>query len=466
MARKPWEDEGDYGLMWKERAAQKTGRHKCLQRLLKWPKLLEMALANGRDQWPKEDIVMLLDRLKNNLPSNDEHTFKTTQSRMDWGKVAFKGYSGEMCKLKWLDISRKIRKYRTLTELVLEAKEHVKNSKKSKRYKKHPDMPKQPLTSYMRFYKEKRPEYSQMHPKLNNQELTKVMSEKYKALPEEMKLKYMEDFQKEKQQFQEKLAQFRKDHPEPEQNSKTSVVSKGSRRSRAHKKFKRDEKELKSSQENDLWGDIRFRGEPEKPPMNAYHKFHQDVWSSEELQGLPPMQRMVEICRLWQRVPVDQRELYEQQAEELQKQYTVDLDKWLKTLSPEEYAAFRERSAGKRKIKMRRGPDPKIIKTEVQSPSARTLQEGLAQNQGPDPGMASSETNGDISHASRGSEGKKEHEEKAESSSSSDSCSSSSDSSSSSSDSSSSSSDSSSSNEDDSSCSSSSSGDTSDSDSN
>ncbi|CAK6448897.1 unnamed protein product [Pipistrellus nathusii] len=164
------------------------------------------------------------------------------------------------------------------------------------------------------------------------------------------------------------------------------------------------------------------------------------------------MQRKVEICRLWQRVPMSQRELYEQQAVELQKQ--------LKTLSPEEYAAFRERSAGKHKINMRGGPDPKIIKTEVQSPSARTLQEGLAQNQGPDPRMGSSETNGDISHASRGSEGKKEHEEKAESSSSSDSSSSSPDSSSSDED------DSSSDEDDSSSSSSSSSGDTSDSDSN
>nr|KAF6343847.1 upstream binding transcription factor like 1 [Pipistrellus kuhlii] len=352
-----------------------------------------MALSNSQDNWCEEDIAQLLERMENNLPPSDNHTFKIAQAHMDWAKVAFKDFSGEMCKLKWLEISRKIRKYRTLTELVLEAKEHVKNSYQSKKLKKHPDMPKKPLTAYLRFLKEKRPEYSQMHPKLNNQELTKVMSEKYKALPEEMKLKYMEDFQKEKQEFQEKLAQFRKDHPEPEQNSKASVVPKGSR-SRARKKFKRDEKELKSSQENDLWGDIRFRGEPEKPPMNAYHKFQQDLWSSEELQGLHPRQRLVEIGRRWHRVPMSQREIYEQQAEELQKQYKVDLDKWLKTLSPEGYAAFRERSSGKsKKMNMRGGPYPKI-KTDVQSPSARTLQEGLAQEEQElqAPEMESSET--------------------------------------------------------------------------
>ncbi|CAK6448893.1 unnamed protein product [Pipistrellus nathusii] len=236
------------------------------------------------------------------------------------------------------------------------------------------------------------------------------------------------------------------------ENSKASVVPKGSP-GRARKKFKRDEKELKSSQENDLWGDIRFRGEPEKPPMNAYQKFQRDVWFSEELQRMPPMKRMEKVGRLWHRVPTSQRELYEQQAEELQKQYKVDLDKWLETLSPEEYAAFTKRSGGKpKKMIMPGGLDPKIIRTEVQSPSARTLQEGLEQSQGPDPGMASSETYGDHSYALRGSEEKKEHEAKAESSSSSDS--------------SSSSSDSSSSDEDDSSCSSSPPVDTSNSDSN
>ncbi|ELK29558.1 PREDICTED: upstream-binding factor 1-like protein 1 [Myotis davidii] len=405
-----------------------------------------MALRNGQDQWPKEDIVMLLDLMKNILPPNDNHTFKTTQSHMDWGKVAFKDYSGEMCKLKWLEVSSKIRKYRTLTDLVLEAKEHVKNSYKSKKLKKHPDMPKQPLTSYLRFFKEKRLEYSQMYPKLNNQELTKVMSEKYKELPEEMKLKYIQDFQKEKQEYGGKMAQFRKNHPELVQNSKTSVVPKRSP-NRAPKKFQKQGKEVKSSSENNFSEEIKFHGEPEKPPMNEYQKFHQDMWSSMELQGLPLRERMVEISRRWQRIPKSQREHYRKQAEELQKQYKVDLEHWLKNLSPEEYAAYRERTSGKRKnMNMRGGPDPKIIRTDVQSSSARSLQRELAQNQGPQaPGTESSETNGDCFHSSRGSEEKEEHEENAESCSSSDS---------------------SSSNEDDSSSSSSSSGDTSDSDSN
>ncbi|XP_006092978.1 upstream-binding factor 1-like protein 1 [Myotis lucifugus] len=374
-----------------------------------------MALTSSEDNWCEEDIAELLERMENNLPPNDKHTFKTTQSQMDWVKVAFKDYSGEMCKLKWLEISYKLRKIRTMKELVLEAKEHVKNSYKSKMCKIHPDMPKQPLTPYLRFFKEKRPLYAQMYPKLTNQELTKVMSEKYKELPEEKKMKYIQDFQKERQEYQEKLAQFRKDCSELVQDSKTSVVPKRSP-TRGPKKFQGKGKDVMSSPENDFSEEIKFHGEPEKPPMNEYHKFHQDMWSSRELQGLPLRKRMVEISRRWQCVPRSQREHYKQQAEELQKQYKVDLEHWLKSLSPEEYAAYRERTSGKRKnMNMRGGPDPKINRTDVQSPPSGTMQGGLAQEQELQaPGMESSGT-------LQGSEEKKEYGGKAEGIASSDS---------------------------------------------
>uniref|UniRef100_A0A671E2B9 HMG box domain-containing protein n=1 Tax=Rhinolophus ferrumequinum TaxID=59479 RepID=A0A671E2B9_RHIFE len=151
------------------------------------PKYLEMALPESQHRWCKEDIVKLLECMENNLPSNDSHTFKTTQSQMDWEKVAFKDYSGEKCKLKWLEISYKLRKIHTLKELVLEAKERVKSSYKSKTHKKHPDLPKKLLTSYLRFFKAKGPQYSPKHPELNNRELSKVLSKEYKELPEQIK---------------------------------------------------------------------------------------------------------------------------------------------------------------------------------------------------------------------------------------------------------------------------------------
>ncbi|XP_011361607.1 upstream-binding factor 1-like protein 1 [Pteropus vampyrus] len=364
-----------------------------------------MESTNGRDHWSKEDVVTLLDCMEDNLPSHDNHTFKTTQSYMDWEKVAFKDHSGEMCKLKWLEISYNIRKVRTLTELVLEAKERVNNLHKSKKCRKHPDLPKKPMTAYFRFFKEKRPQYAQKHPGLNNKELTKVLSEEYKKLPEQVKLKYIQDFQKEKQEFEEKLAQFRKEHPDLVQNSKKSVVPMR-RPTRAQKKFQRNVREVKSPTESYFSMRMKFNGEPRKPPMNEYHKFQQDLWESRELQDLPLRERMVEIGRRWQRIPWSQKEHYKRQAEELQKQYKVDLDRWLRSLSPEEYAAYRERTYTKYKnMNMNGGPDPNMSPTDLQSPSARSLQAGLGHEQGLQaPEIESSKAVGGHSHAPWGSE--------------------------------------------------------------
>uniref|UniRef100_A0A8C6FNJ4 HMG box domain-containing protein n=1 Tax=Moschus moschiferus TaxID=68415 RepID=A0A8C6FNJ4_MOSMO len=163
-----------------------------------------MAMPESQDDWSKEDIVQLLECMEKNIPSNDRHTFKMTKSVMDWGKVAFKDFSGEMCKLKWLEISYNLRKFCTLKELVLEAKENVNNPSKSRKHKKHPDLPKKPLTAYLRFFKEMRLQYLQKHPKMSNQKLTKVLSEEYRKLPEQLKLKSVKISRKRNRSFRSK----------------------------------------------------------------------------------------------------------------------------------------------------------------------------------------------------------------------------------------------------------------------
>ncbi|XP_055270881.1 upstream-binding factor 1-like protein 1 [Moschus berezovskii] len=371
-----------------------------------------MVLPKSQDDWSKEDIVQLLESMEKSIPSNDRHTFKTTQSVMDWEKVAFKDFSGEKCKLKWLEISYNLRKFRTLKELILEAKENVNNPSKNRNHRKHPDLPKKPLTAYLRFFKEMRLQYLQKHPKMSNQELTKVLSEEYRKLPEQLKLKYYQDFQKEKQEFQEKMALFREQHPELVQNSKKPDVPKRSQ-SKVPKKFQENVQKMKSPPENNLPIKWKFHGEPKKPPMNGYHKFHQDLWSSRELKVVPPRERMVEISRRWQRVPQDQKELYKKQAEGLQTQYKVDLDLWLRTLSPEEYAAYREATCAKRKnMSVMGGPNSKIRRMGLQSPSSGNLQGRLrGDHQLQAAESESSDMTGEHSPASGRSEENEEEEE-------------------------------------------------------
>ena len=179
------------------------------------------------------------------------------------------------------------------------------------------------------------------------------------------------------------------------------------------KKFQENVQKVKPPPENNLPMKWKFHGEPKKPPLNGYHKFHQDLWSSRELKVVPPRERMVEISRRWQRVPQDQKELYKMQAEGLQTQYKVDLDLWLRTLSPEEYAAYREATCAKCKnMSMMGGPNPKIRKMDLQSPSSGNLQGRLREDLGLQAAeLTSSDTTGEHSSASGISEGNEEEEE-------------------------------------------------------
>uniref|UniRef100_A0A8C7P5X0 Upstream binding transcription factor n=1 Tax=Oncorhynchus mykiss TaxID=8022 RepID=A0A8C7P5X0_ONCMY len=152
--------------------------------------------------------------MKVNLPQKDLAKYKTSESHLDWEKVAFNSFTGEMCKQKWNEVSKVIRKFRTLTELIFDAQDFIKNPYKGKKLKKHPDFPKKPLTPYFRFFIEKRAKYAKLHPEMSNLDLTKILSMKYRGLPDKKKKKYLEDFQKDKETFGHSMSKFREDHPD------------------------------------------------------------------------------------------------------------------------------------------------------------------------------------------------------------------------------------------------------------
>uniref|UniRef100_A0A8C9STC1 Upstream binding transcription factor n=1 Tax=Scleropages formosus TaxID=113540 RepID=A0A8C9STC1_SCLFO len=113
-----------------------------------------------------------------------------------------------------------VRKFRTLSELIVDAQDYIKNPYKGKNLKKHPDFPKKPLTPYFRFFMEKRAKYAKLHPEMSNLDLTKILSKKYRELPERKKAKYMQDFQREKELFEQNMGKFREEHPDLIENMK------------------------------------------------------------------------------------------------------------------------------------------------------------------------------------------------------------------------------------------------------
>ncbi|XP_003222482.2 nucleolar transcription factor 1 isoform X1 [Anolis carolinensis] len=362
------------------------------------PTELDMTAPKNQDRWTQEDMLTLLECMKNNLPSNDGGKFKTTESHLDWDKVAFKDFSGDMCRMKWIEISTEIRKYRTLTELIMDAEEHVKNPYKGKKLKKHPDFPKKPLTPYFRFFMEKRAKYAKLHPEMSNLDLTKILSKKYKELPDKKKMKYIQDFQREKQDFERNLARFREDHPDLIQNAKKNDVpekpktpqqlwythekkiylkmhpdattkevkdSLGKQWSQLSdkKRLKWIHKALEQRKEyEEMMRDYiqkhpemnieegapprstltkaerqlkdKFDGRPTKPPPNSYSLYCAELMAN--MKDVPSTERMVLCSQQWKLLSQKEKDAYHKKCDQRKKDYEIELLRFLESLPEEE----------------------------------------------------------------------------------------------------------------------------------
>ncbi|KAM6312088.1 nucleolar transcription factor 1 isoform 8-T9 [Podargus strigoides] len=321
------------------------------------PADLEMTAPKNQDRWSQEDMLTLLECMKNNLPSNDGSKFKTTESHLDWEKVAFKDFSGEMCRMKWMEISNEVRKFRTLTELIMDAEEHVKNPYKGKKLKKHPDFPKKPLTPYFRFFMEKRAKYAKLHPEMSNLDLTKILSKKYKELPEKKKMKYIQDFQREKQEFERNLARFREDHPDLIQNAKKSDVPEKPKTPQQlwynHEKkiylkeimrdYIQKHPELNISEEGITRSTLtkaerqlkdKFDGRPTKPPPNSYSLYCAELMAN--MKDVPSTERMVLCSQQWKLLSQKEKDAYHKKCDQKKKDYEIELLRFLESLPEEE----------------------------------------------------------------------------------------------------------------------------------
>uniref|UniRef100_A0A2D4M3D6 Nucleolar transcription factor 1 n=1 Tax=Micrurus spixii TaxID=129469 RepID=A0A2D4M3D6_9SAUR len=325
------------------------------------PTDLEMTAPKNQDRWTQEEMLTLLECMKNNLPSNDGSKFKTTESHLDWDKVAFKDFSGDMCKMKWIEISNEVRKFRTLTELIMDAEEHVKNPYKGKKLKKHPDFPKKPLTPYFRFFMEKRAKYAKLHPEMSNLDLTKILSKKYKELPEKKKMKYIQDFQREKQDFERNLARFREDHPDLIQNAKKSDIPEKPKtpqqlwythEKKIYLKVRPDEmmrdyiqkhpemnieegappRSTLTKAERQLKD--KFDGRPTKPPPNSYSLYCAELMAN--MKDVPSTERMVLCSQQWKLLSQKEKDAYHKKCDQKKKDYEIELLRFLESLPEEE----------------------------------------------------------------------------------------------------------------------------------
>lgn len=169
--------------------------------------------------WPTDDLQELIERLSKILPKNDTGKYSTTIRKINWDDVTFKNYGANDCKYQWTLIQSKLRHYRTLTELVLDARDYAVNpyhNNITHKKTRHPEMPKKPLTPFFRYFAEKREKYKKKHPEASVTDTAKGLAEKYAALPEKRKAKYKRIYDEEMAKYREQVKIFKLQHPEVE----------------------------------------------------------------------------------------------------------------------------------------------------------------------------------------------------------------------------------------------------------
>uniref|UniRef100_A0AAQ6AI95 HMG box domain-containing protein n=1 Tax=Amphiprion ocellaris TaxID=80972 RepID=A0AAQ6AI95_AMPOC len=347
-----------------------------------------------------DDLLKLLEAMKVALPQKDLTKYKTSESHLDWQKVAFNSYTAEMCKQKWQEVSKEIRKFRTLTELIVDAQDYIKNPYKGKKIKKHPDFPKKPLTPYFRFFMEKRAKYAKLHPEMSNLDLTKILSKKYRELPDKKKKKYVDDFLRDKESFVHSMMKFREEHPDlvesmtkkgsnvpekpktpqqlwynhekkaflktrPDATTKDIKDSLGKQWTQLSdkKRLKWITKSLEQQKQyeetmreyiqqhpelNMTQGDIvkstltkaerhlkdKSDGRPDKPPPNGYSMFCAELMSS--MKDVPSTERMVMCSQRWKLLKQNEKDGYQKRCEQRKKEYEIEMNRFLSSLSEEE----------------------------------------------------------------------------------------------------------------------------------
>ncbi|KAG7227882.1 hypothetical protein INR49_013676 [Caranx melampygus] len=80
------------------------------------------ASETENSDWTQENLRRLFAAMKETIPKPYIMcAYSKTLGVMDWTKVAFPPFSPEACKEKWAEILQKMRKFRSLTELIDEA---------------------------------------------------------------------------------------------------------------------------------------------------------------------------------------------------------------------------------------------------------------------------------------------------------------------------------------------------------
>ncbi|XP_003747348.2 nucleolar transcription factor 1 [Galendromus occidentalis] len=310
-------------------------------------------VSNPTPDWTPLDLMVLTERMKRSIPTQDNVQFAVTESRMDWSQVAFSKYSSSECRSKWTELSQKVRQFRTLSELLSDTQDLIKTSTpgtisasatilsqatapnvREPKKLKHPDLPKKPLTPYMRYLVDKLKIVKERYPELSHGEASKQITEKWHSLSEEKRQKLKDVFDSEMVEYQRKLEQFHRDHPEAKSHKAPAIVPIAVPKEPENLKSSESSKNLPPMDLSALPSRIKEYVElsqdkmaqtvnppSEKPPNNGYALFAKICQIDLEPAALSFKESMSEMVKRWQVLTEDHRKLLNESAKTIKNTY-------------------------------------------------------------------------------------------------------------------------------------------------
>lgn len=349
-------------------------------------------------RWPQNDVQKLLSKLELILPKNDNCTFRSRYSKLDWEKVQFDNYSKDECQSTWLAIQDQLRTFKTFGDLVQDAKTLLA-TKGIDTHQSKQNRVQKPRSAYMLYYTEILQKYRKKHPNMKLPQLTQIIAEKYKTLSPEKKQTFIDRAQKLKTEYNELVDKVNEGFKplKPKTPFQVFLESKMSdlsgkefdkaelqnafkekwdsmtekKKSKWIKLAKEREQEYLNVHKNDpdftkptksalTKGDRDIldsqSGKPKKPPVNNYGLFSKEMLQSDSLNGVPPKERMTLLAKKWKAFTDEERQIYSDKLKIITERYKTEYDAYLKTLPEEE----KQLELAKNKVKPKKA-EPKVV---------------------------------------------------------------------------------------------------------
>ncbi|KAM4524891.1 nucleolar transcription factor 1-like [Odontesthes bonariensis] len=290
--------------------------------------------------WNKGNLLKLLAALKASVPGRESGSiYRQGLKAIDWNEVAFSPFSPEECQEKWTSIMQKMRKIRTLPELIVEAEEVISNP--SRNFKIHPEYPKKPIPPTAAYCEENLAKFRKENPKLRTTKVFKFAVEQFNQLSNDEKTEYGRNYDLATEEYGRMMEDFREKYAEA--SSELLVPTK----IRKKKKKGPADRQNKDCTEDGV-------SLPPKPVPNGYALFCQEQPKSIHFKG--PSQKLMTVWASgWRDLSDAKKAEYKNRCKEMRRQYLIKMDKYLGGFDKEEQQKIlKENGIGKLKMKKTR----------------------------------------------------------------------------------------------------------------